>query len=58
MKASTTKETIVTLVLIEDEARILMGMIQNPICDPSEEPVNEADFRHRLFDAIKDALSR
>jgi hypothetical protein len=57
MKAVATKEVVVTLVLTEGEARILMGMVQNPMCDPSDEPVDEADFRHRLFDTLKDAVT-
>jgi len=61
MKAVATKEVVVTLVLTEGEARILMGMVQNPMCerlfDPSDEPVNLADFRHRLFDTLKDAVT-
>ena len=27
------------------------------VCDPSDKPVDEADFLHRLFDTLKDAVS-
>jgi hypothetical protein len=41
------------LVLSEDEARILRGMVQNPMCDPEEEPQEISDLRESIFKALK-----
>ena len=59
MKAVSTKEIIVTLVLTEGEAKLLMGMVQNPMYDdPSQDPANKAEFRERLFNELKGSVAR
>lgn len=56
MEAVATKEVVITLVLTPGEAAMLAGLVQNPVCDPSEEPEDDANFRHRLFDTLSKAL--
>ena len=43
-----------TLILNEDEAKWLKGLMQNPIFDetPEEEPKEEAKMRKSIWDAL------
>ena len=42
------------LTLTEEEARALMGMMQNPLADipPDEEPEVDKSVRHAIFDPL------
>lgn len=55
MKVTAKRDVIVMLSLTEAEARMLMGMVQNPMCDPDAELPDVADFRQQLFTSLKAA---
>ena len=54
MKAKTSKTLMVHLQLTEDEARMLKGLVQNPVSE--DEGTNDANFRECLFDLLTEAL--
>lgn len=49
-------EVKVTMTLTEREAIWLRDYVQNPFCDPKDEPFSDAEMRHSLFDGIQEAL--
>lgn len=56
--AHMTKSVKVTLILNENEAKYLRGMLQNYLGgdNPSDEPVNEHEMRSTIWDCLNDAL--
>lgn len=56
MKVQRTEKIVFSFELSGREAELLAGLIQDPICDPSEEPEEIAELRHNLFDAINAAI--
>lgn len=49
-------EVEVTLVLTEREAIWLRDYVQNPFCDPCDEPFLDAEMRRALFIGIHEAM--
>ena len=58
MRVKAKKTTEVLVYFTEDEAKILMGLIQNPIGKPEDEPADASRFRGELFSELKEALTR
>lgn len=56
MLVTTMKEITVTITLSETEAYVLKAMMQNPVCDPSDEPIDVANLRQGLFNELKTVL--
>lgn len=50
------KEVTVTVSFNEHEARVLMSLIQNPPCDPDDEPNDSRQLREDLFKQLRDAV--
>lgn len=57
MLVTTMKEITVTITLSEAEAYVLKAMMQNPMCNPSDEPINVANLRQSIFNELKSALT-
>ncbi len=58
MQVSPKTEVTVTLSISAREAKLLMGIVQNPMCEPHEEDREMREFRYDLFNAIKKALGQ
>jgi RecJ-like exonuclease len=56
MEATVKKEVTIQLGLTLDEAKILISLVQNPICEPDKEEEHITNFRYRLFDTLKNAI--
>lgn len=56
MEASSNVTKTVQLTLTESEARWVQAVMQNPMCE--DESVEDAVNRHKLFHALKQALSQ
>ena len=56
MKITAKQEVRVTLELNLHEVKWLMSVIQNPACEPDEEPEDSRNFRTTMWDSIKKAL--
>ena len=56
MLVTTTKEITVTIILSEAEAHVLKAMMQNPVCDPSDEDIAVANLRQGIFNELKTVL--
>ena len=54
MKRKTKVKTQITLVLNEEEAKYLKGLVQNPLCDPAQENPNIKRIRFSFWNALKD----
>ena len=56
MKVTTTKEITITLVLNEEEAQWLQGIMQNPLFGeyPDQEDPKNSDMRKRFWDALNE----
>lgn len=56
--AKSKRESIITLTLTltEQEARMLMAMMQNPMCNPEDESDLEESLRKGLFHALKEVI--
>lgn len=59
MRVEVHRETKVGMVLDEDEARWLMGAMQNPLSKyPEDEDPKDREMRERFFTAIRAKLGR
>lgn len=56
MQVSSKTVVKIQLTLTEKEARWLMAYIQNPMCDPQDEPAEDAEMRKQFFNSIKSRL--
>ena len=56
MKLSKTVVTRYVLELDSNEARLLRGLVQNPIMN--NEPKEVAELRQKIFDGLMDKLDR
>ena len=52
MKSNVETVKTYTLVLTEEEAAWHRGYMQNPMCDPNNEPLDDSIYRRRFFDAV------
>lgn len=52
-KAKVKQEVTIALELTPQEAVFLRNMLQNPMCNPSEEDPHETNMRRDLFDVLK-----
>lgn len=58
MKSSTICERKIVVEMSEKEAAILMGLIQNPQCDPSQEDSDVSEFRFSMFEELKKGIGK
>ena len=54
MKIRKTRTVKFRIELDQEEAKMLASLIQDPVCNPEDEPEEYTDFRERLFNALKD----
>ena len=53
MNARKVYEELVLLTLSVEEAKFIQALVQNCIGEPKDEPNEQAEMRHHIFDAIK-----
>ncbi len=53
MNARKVYEELVLLTLSVEEAKFIQALVQNPMGNPDEEPEEQAEMRHDIFDSIK-----
>ena len=56
MQVNSKKVVKIQLILTEKEARWLMAYVQNPRCEPQDEPSGDAEMRKQFFNSIKSRL--
>lgn len=55
MEASCSSKITITLWLSQEEAEWLLALVQNPPCDPKDEPPYDAKMREDLFNVLRAA---
>ncbi len=58
MEVRVTTKKVIALILNEDEAKWLKGIMQNPLSegyDPNKESEEDRDHRHDIFNCLEDA---
>lgn len=56
MKSEIIETIVYKLELTQEEANWLKALVQNPVCDPSQESKEDKEMRQNLFKALTKTL--